>query len=181
MSARPSASHAKLRRDLLAKPGFTRLPVCPHCRQEVDLLRYSEHTRECEKAVKQPPAKKQEAVNGANGAHPAPRGLVYALFDPKAVARLERAGAEILRLRQELRDQHDAFTPTDRVERCREIARRECLSMALVLDQLRHRFAIQGTGMVFLRNLRPHVVDDGLRQSCVELTRMADPAVWRTA
>ena len=181
MSARPSLRNSQLRRQLAAKPGFTRLPVCPHCLKEIPLLEYASHSRECQKASPAAPPKKQEDVNGANGTHPAPKSLVYALFDPKAIARLERAGAEILRLRQELRDQHDSFTPADRVERCRELARRECLSMALVLDQLRHRFANQGTGMVFLRNLRPHVVDDGLRQSCIELTRMADPAVWRTA
>ncbi len=170
---------ARLRKQLLAKPGFTRLPVCPHCLKEIPLLEYAAHTRECEKASQQPPPAAQVTVNGANGASPAPQdGLVYALFDARAAARLEKAGAEILCLRQELHEQHDTLTSTDRVQRCQQLAQRECLMMAIVIAQLRRRFALQGSGAVFIRGIRPHIIDEHFRGVCTELVRMSDPSAW---
>jgi hypothetical protein len=108
-------------------------------------------------------------------------GLIYGLFDARAAARLERAGTEILRLRQELHEQHDTLTSTDRVQRCQELARRECLSMAIVVAQLRHRFALQGSGAVFIRGIRPHIIDEHFREACTELVRMSDPKAWSPA
>ncbi len=181
MSTRPSLSAARLRRQLAAKPGFTRLPVCPHCLKEIPLLEYAKHTSECQAKPPEPPPAAQQAVNGANGAPPTTKGLVYALFDPKAIARLERAGTQIARLRQQLRQEHETTTSTVRVQRCREIARQECRQMALVLEQLRQRFRVQGSGTVFIPGIHPLAVDDHLREAANELVRMSDPAVWRQA
>jgi hypothetical protein len=184
MATRPGLSNAKLRRQLPAK-GFTPLPTCPICRQQVAVLAYAKHTRECEQTSKTsqgPPPAPQEAVNGMSGSQPATeRGFVLALFDKAAVQRLERAGAELTRLRQELRDQHDSFTPAERVERCREVARVSCLTMALTLDQFARRFDSLGSGMAFLNNLRPHVAADALASARNEMVRLSDPAVWRIA
>lgn len=179
MSSSPTSR--RIRRQLLVKPGFTRLPVCPHCLKEIELLRYAEHTRESKKAPPAAPQKAPKLVKGVSGNQSAPKtSLIYALFDQRAVARLERAGAEILGLRQELREKHDTLASAERVERCREIARRECLSMAIVVAQLRLRFSLQGSGTVFLKGLRPHIVDDHLREACTELVRMTNPTAWRS-
>lgn len=167
-----------IRKRLLAKPGFTRLPVCPHCLKEIPLLEYAAHTRECEKASLQPPPAAQALVNAANGARP---GLVYGLFSATSIARLEKAGAEIAELRRQLRDEHSTTSPSVRVQRNREIARRECQLMAVVVYQLRQRFTNQGSGMVFLRGLKPSVVAEGLGSALTELNRMSHPAAWRIA
>lgn len=138
-------------------------------------------TVECAKAHAAAPPASPAPASATNGAQPVRKGLVYALFDQRAVARLERLGAEITTLRERLRAQHDVTTPAERVERCRTIAQHECLAMAIVVSQLRHRFNLQGSGMAFLRNFKPHIVSDCLELACGELVRMADPEVWRTA
>jgi hypothetical protein len=147
--------------------------------KEIPLLDYAHHTRECEKATPKSAPEAPEPVNRANGSQPAPRGLVYALFDPKAVGRLERAGAEIACLRQQLRTEHETTTAVVRVQRCREIARQECAQMVVVVEQLRRRFRLQGSGSVFIPGLHPLVVEDHLHEAQNELVRMSSPAVWR--
>ncbi len=169
-----SSAVNRIRRQVLSKPGFTRLPICKHCGQEIPLLQYGEHVKHCGKAAPASPA----PVNGTNGGQATPAGLVYALFDPRAVARLEKAGAEILRLRQELYAKRDTLKAAERAQRNRDLARRECLSMAIVVAQLRRRFALQGSGAVFIPGLRPHIVDDHLGAACTELVRMTNPTIW---
>lgn len=124
----PTPTTTRIRRQVLKKPGFTKLPRCPICGLEIPLIDYARHTRECKKAPPLPA--------------PATQGTV---------------------------------------ERSPEIARRESLTMALLVDQLRQRFRIWGSGLVFLPHVRPHVADDHLRQACSELARMGNPAVWTAA
>ena len=49
MSARPSAFVERLRRELLQRPGFTRLPVCGACGRETEPRNFGrEHCKRCE-------------------------------------------------------------------------------------------------------------------------------------
>ena len=51
--------------------------------------------------------------------------------------------------------------------------------MAVVVEQLRRRFRLQGSGSVFIPGLHPLRVEDHLHEAQNELVRMSSPAVWR--
>ena len=97
--------------------------------------------------------------------------------DPSALRRLRIAGDDLLQLRRDLLA--DRTLAADlRVKACREIARRECRDMALILHQCCKRFNALGSGAVFLPRVPVVAIADALNTARNDLLRASEPTRW---